>query len=185
MDEARRFLRYVTPGLVYGVLTFLWLFIVFPEWTNSQIRDLAAKDSIGVALAGLFASGVLGYVFATCHHLLHWRFDEGILDHRPLINRLRKNGQMSNPPNNSEVTRTEALQRSFALWYQCVKNGSITDAADKKVSSLGDQTHGLCAARVASLFALVTALLLCPAIGAINLGFIPMIRFALMIMLAT
>ena len=40
MEEARRFLRYVMPGLVYGVLTALWLFILLPEWTQSQMRYL-------------------------------------------------------------------------------------------------------------------------------------------------
>lgn len=68
MDEARRFLRYVMPGLVYGVETLLLLFIVFPKWTQHLILDVVAKDGVGAALGGVLASGALGYIFATLHH---------------------------------------------------------------------------------------------------------------------
>jgi MFS family permease len=185
MEEARRFLRYVMPGLVYGVLTALWLFILLPEWTQSQMRYLAAKDSIGIAFGGLFASGVLGYIFATAHHWWHWHVDKGILDHQPLINRLVVGGLISNQPRDNTFTRVEALELSLALWYQRVRHdGLIADAANKKVTSLGDHAHGLGAARVASSFALITALLVSFAIGTFRLQCEPMIRFALMLLLA-
>jgi hypothetical protein len=72
MDDARRFLRYVLPGLVFGIETLLWLFIVFPGWTQSQLLSVSAKDGIALAIGSVLASGAVGYVFATVHHWCHW-----------------------------------------------------------------------------------------------------------------
>jgi len=43
MEEARRFLRYVMPGLVYGVQTLLWLFILFPDWTAHRLASIPKR----------------------------------------------------------------------------------------------------------------------------------------------
>jgi hypothetical protein len=185
MEEARRFLRYVIPGFVYGVETALLLLIIFPDWMYSQLTSLAAKDSLGVALASLFASGALGYIFATAHHWCHWYapFDKGVLDHSPMINRLLENGHIPNQYKRT-VNRAEALEISLALWYQRIKpDGPIGGAADKKLTSLGDHTHGLGAVRVASFFALMTSLAFCLMIGRFSFQFETIIRFVIMLAL--
>ena len=186
MDEARRFLRYVMPGLVYSTETLLWLFIVFPEWTQRLILDLAAKDGLGVALGSVLASGALGYIFATVHHWCHWHLsiDRGILDHSDLINRLLAAGLLSNESNPRRVDREEALEISLADWYRPREHGnSIGDATYKKLDSLGDQAHALGTARVASFFSVVTALAFCFKIGTFSLNFESIIRFVLMLLL--
>ncbi len=181
MEEARRFLRHVMPGFVYGIETFAGLFLVFPEWTGLHLSGLTGKESLGVVVGAIFVSGALGYVFATMHHWLHWHVDKDILDHRPVINRLRERGLIPDEAA-SQLGRKEALVRSMALWYERVReNGPIEVVADKKLVSLGDSIHGLGAARVASVFALITVLGFCFTIGTLQLDAWSIFRFALML----
>ena len=72
MDEARRFLRYVTPGLTFAVQALLLLFIVNPPWTLDRIGELKEDTGAGLAFALFLASGGLGYLFSVVHHRLHW-----------------------------------------------------------------------------------------------------------------
>lgn len=170
MDETRRFLRYVMPGVLYGVETLLLLWIIDPQWVQCIIANLFEKDSLGAILGSVLAFGALGYIFATIHHELHWI---------PPINRICKNRQdglihricclptFDHTPiaqskySDWEGTREDAMAISYAYWYSQMREGKIADAADKKVGSLGDQAHGLGAARVASWLALATAILYC------------------------
>lgn len=183
MDEARRFLRYVMPGLVYGVETTLWLFIVFPEWTYCLILGLAAKDGLGVAIGSVLASGALGYIFATAHHWCHWHLciDEGILDHSELIKRL---GLLPNESNKTKKAyRKKALEISLTHWYRLRDSNSIGDATLKKLDSLGDQAHAFGNARIASVFSVLTALAFCFKIGTFSLTCESVARFTLMLVL--
>jgi hypothetical protein len=59
MDEARRFLRYVTPGLTFAVQALLLLFIVNPPWTLDRIGELKKGAGAGLAFALFLASGAL------------------------------------------------------------------------------------------------------------------------------
>jgi len=176
MDEARRFLRYVLPGLVYGIETLLWLYILFPEWTYSVILVAAGKDSLGVALWGVLASGAVGYIFATVHHWCHWHLsiDRGILDHSALINQLHVT-----EAHKQKVSRQEALVVSLARWYRT----ELGEAARKKLDSLGDQAHALGTARVASFFSVVIPLMVCFTIGTLTLAPESIVRFVVMLVL--
>jgi hypothetical protein len=74
MDEARRFIRYVFPGL--SSLFFFVLFCVLSNpsrvegWLEKVSGDGAA--SIGAAIAVFVASGAIGYLVSVVHHLLYW-----------------------------------------------------------------------------------------------------------------
>jgi hypothetical protein len=71
MDEARRFLRYVTPGLTFAVQALLLLFIVNPPWTLDRIGELKKDTGAGLAFALFLASGGIGYLLSVVHHTLH------------------------------------------------------------------------------------------------------------------
>jgi hypothetical protein len=71
MDEARRFLRYVTPGLTFAVQALLLLFIVNPHWTLDRIGELKKDAGAGLAFALFLASGGIGYLLSVVHHTLH------------------------------------------------------------------------------------------------------------------
>jgi hypothetical protein len=68
MDEARRFLRYVTPGLTFAVQALLLLFIVNPPWTLDRIGELKKDAGAGLAFALFLASGGIGYLLSCSPH---------------------------------------------------------------------------------------------------------------------
>lgn len=151
MDEARKFLRYIMPGLVFGTLTLLWLFIVDPNFKD-RFLSIIKESALGAALGSLLMSGGLGYIFATIHHCVHSKCDRDILDHYPLINGINIK------PDAGEVNREEALVISTALWCQMRDKKYIEDATYKKLESFGNQVHALGTVRIASFFSFVTAL---------------------------
>jgi hypothetical protein len=182
MDEARRFLRYVTPGFVYIVETGILLLVVFPGWMQQCVSYLAAKDGLtGVALGSVFLAGALGYIFSEIHHWCHWHLciDEGILDHKPMIERLKG---FLGEPNNGSVNKKEALEISWAYWYQ-LRGQAISLDGVKKIDSLGDQAHALGTARIASVFAILTTLWVCFEIGTFSTNCESTIRFLCMLAL--
>src|SRR6185436_9309287 len=103
----RRFLRFVMPGLVFGTLTIIWVFIVLPQWTIAQIHALGAKDSVGVIVAGVLASGALGYIFATTHHWINWKFDGELLSHLPIVRHLSEKNLIANDAEGLSRERAE------------------------------------------------------------------------------
>jgi hypothetical protein len=66
--EARRFLRYVIPGLSFAVQALLLFFILDRCWTLVQIKDLIKESGVGVAVSLFLASGGFGYLFSVLHH---------------------------------------------------------------------------------------------------------------------
>jgi hypothetical protein len=73
MDEARRFLRYVTPGLAFAVQMLLLFFVLDRTWTFDQIKSLSTNADVGAALGLFLTSGGLGYMFGVVHHCVHNR----------------------------------------------------------------------------------------------------------------
>lgn len=199
MEDARRFLRYVMPGLVFGTETLLWLFVVLPEWTQTLVSNLGDKSGLGVVLGGVLASGAIGYIFSTIHHLCHWRlcWDRGILDHSDLINdaiekRLISSGDRTVDgtgdkegwlvcPQKVIEAREEALAISIAHWYR--PRSAINEETYRKLDSLGDQAHGLGTARIASFFSGVVALLFIFKLGTFCVTGESILRFVGMVVL--
>lgn len=167
MDEARRFLRYVVPGLVYGVETLVLVLIADPGWTLDQLKTVS-KDVVGVALTAFLASGALGYIFAALHHLFLWWIESDVFNHvelaksRPELLGKTRSELLGGEPDKKELTREGAMVRAWTYWYGDSKRvAAVPEYGRDKLDSLGDQAHGLGAARVASAFALATALWIC------------------------
>lgn len=185
MDDTRRILRFALPGLVFGIETLLWLFILIPSWIAAHVLEFGGKEGLGVAIASLLASGPVGYIFATVHHRLHWWFDRTILDHSHLINILlqqrRLPSQVLRPDEQdlASVDRTKGQAISLAVWYLPKSKDGIAAVAEtiRKLDSLGDQAHALGATRVASGFSVLTALWIVHELGTASMGPVPEYRF--------
>ena len=188
MDEARRFLRYVLPGLVFGTETLVGLLLALPDWTLGRMDDLSGDQTLGVALGGLLASGGLGYVFSAIHHTLvwHWHADEHVLNDLPLVERLLErrlipnlfDDPLTNVRRAASVTwferkskwiaakvrqahrRRRASEIAWWLWYERKGRESLKGVSEE-TDTLGDMAHSLGTARIASFFALVAVLLIC------------------------
>lgn len=67
MDETRRFLRYVLPGLVIFLQVMMILY-----FNNSHIN---IKDyvELGAAFVGFLASGFIGFLFSNLYYAIYWK----------------------------------------------------------------------------------------------------------------
>lgn len=81
MDEARRFLRYLTPGLVFVIEALALLAVSNGGGLKADLEQLLSDETVSALLetGGLFAfvsllvlSGGLGTIFSHIHHALHW-----------------------------------------------------------------------------------------------------------------
>jgi hypothetical protein len=184
VDESRRFLRYVVPGAVYGVLTTLWLSIVLPDWVIPKLASLA---NLGTALAGVITSGALGCIFATAHHWCHWHVPwyKNVFDHSGMVNSLLEKQKILSLPKGSKVDRKRADVIVTTLWCQRTKEGgSVGPEAEKRVSAQTDLTHALGAICVASFVAFVSTLIVCWCFGTFSRNPWDLIRFVSMLVLA-
>lgn len=66
MDEARRFLRYVLPGLVIIPQIFLILYL------NNDLQYIDKFVNIGTAIVAFLASGIIGFIFSNLYYIVYW-----------------------------------------------------------------------------------------------------------------
>lgn len=178
MDEARRFLRYVTPGLSFVALTILLLWMLVPDWTRNRMADLRGDAGIGVVIATLLGSGGIGFFFSVLHHSLHWR--TGPVDHRGLIARLRTrkvlylvDAQTDKVfPIERNPTRFEAWSIVAALWHERVAKNNKIKGAEPRASSLADLVHSTGTARVAAASAWLLAFAIPCSIDSLSFGWV-------------
>jgi hypothetical protein len=187
-EEGRKFLRYVMPGLVFGVETLVLLTIAFPEFAVGLLEAFSGKDAIG-AIAGTFlASGALGYIFASFHHWYLWHFEEDVFDHRQIITKLREMQKITLDEEDVMLlvgtdtlkARERAQSISLGLWYYHLKS---RQPWKDQLEHLGNQAHGLGTARVASIFAVLTTMGLCMRYGTLKCDVGPIFSYVLMIAL--
>lgn len=169
MNEAQRFLRYIMPGVLFGFLTLFLVWIVLPEWTSSILKEqvFAKGSSVAIIIGSVFASGAIGYLFATIHHWCHWHspFDRNVIDHTVQAASLREKGlipPLADPPADFRI---EALTTISVLWFERLGEGNQVANSEDRVAAFGDLSHGAGTARVASAFALLVAVLVCTHYG--------------------
>lgn len=187
MNEARRFLRYITPGILFGFLTLFLVWFVLPDWTNSVLNRcvFTQGNSIAILITTLFVSGALGYLFATIHHFCHWYLptDNNIINHTEQIESLRKRGFIPQPSDTSANPRLEALTTVSVLWFERLKKGTPIGNSEIRVAAFGDLCHGAGTARVASLFSLLTAIAICVYYGNWDPSVFNVFRYVVMIVI--
>lgn len=167
MDEAKRFLRYVTPGLVFLINTLILLWVIEPDVAYTILKYFSKESGLGLAITTLLGSGGIGFMFSFAHHELHWRCKHDGIDHTQCVASLRAKGIIRLKNRNSgEVLddtvmpdRFEAWSILTGLWYErLAKNDSLIKGADPKASSLTDLVYSVGTARVASVAAWVIAI---------------------------
>jgi hypothetical protein len=182
MEEARRFLRYIVPGLVYGTQTLVLLFILVPWWTWARVQELGGDTGFGLAVTVLLASGGVGFVFSTVHHDLHWCPSLTAVDHRPIVRFLQDTQTISvkglwstlERSGETEVQRDQINSRHAwvlitSIWYQRTKTSEEIKAADPRSVGITDAMHSLGTARVASAAAWASALWIAASVSQFSL----------------
>ena len=92
MSDPQRFLRYVIPGLVYGVLTIVLVGIVLPEWTGNCLSSLKKDDVLPVLIAAVIGTGGVGYLLGELHHCWLWSCCPPSMDHTSFVKKLVEKG---------------------------------------------------------------------------------------------
>jgi|GEM_PF-1060217 len=192
MDEARRFLRYVVPGLVFQVQLLLCLMILLPVWTTKALSDLGGESSVAPALLALLASGGVGYLLSMIHHSLHWRSGGTTLDYRPLIARLRQTNRLVliNTSDFRAVSedvvpdRFQAWVIVTAIWHERAKTSTMIRGADARATSMSDLTHSTGTAMVAIAGAWICTLGIALHVSTPTLDRWPVVRWCVMFHLA-
>jgi len=85
MEEARRFLRYVIPGLLFFIEISLYLFFSAHRQFISALKELGKDLAFPVSL--FLASGGIGFLLGVLYHSLYWTkgFRALVVTHLPLI----------------------------------------------------------------------------------------------------
>ena len=177
MTEARRFLRYIFPGMLFFVLLFLYLFISSREHLLKKvvlfIRNSGGGGILQAGMFIIFLSG-LGYFFATIYHTLvklvpRWRKPDHSGQVRDAIERgwlnvIRRDSINGDPiadvPINGDpiveknkIGPSEAWSITSAYYHARISDEKFK-AAHVRIESLNDTLHGLGASSVASIVAL-------------------------------
>lgn len=186
MNEAQRFLRYVTPGLVFLAETLILLLILFPDWTVAQVNAVKGNEALGVIFATLLMSGGIGFIFSVVHHVIHWtRFDARMLDHSGLIARLRAREVIqlvdarTNIPisDNVVVTRVDAWVIATSLSNERLTTSEQIKGADLQVGVLVNMMHTTGTTRTATVVAWLVAFAIAAHVGHFSSEFAPVVRF--------
>jgi len=163
VDDARRFLRFVIPGALYGLVTALLLSLLRPDWIDPALRALRSGEGLLTVAGGLVASGVLGFLFGVIHHEIQSTFG-GAIDHSGFVRSLIRNGTQvlvvteegARQLAVTEATPEAALAIITAEWHQRADAPPI-HAATTRVDTLFDIGHSSGAGLVASAISIITA----------------------------
>jgi hypothetical protein len=70
MDETKRFIRYIIPGL--SIVPQFLLFIYFYDKSKFDVILDAETNSLGLILTAFFATGTIGFLFSNIYYVIHW-----------------------------------------------------------------------------------------------------------------
>lgn len=186
MDEARRFLRFVIPGIVFAAEVVLLLWII---WGDISFLSNLKNSGAATVIAAALASGGLGVVFSAIHHVfLHPHPKIGVIgvNHTESIARLIKAGILKLEGFESQsLSRDDAWIITTALWHQRLTTNKKIKAADGRTRGLLDLAHSWGTAFVASLAASLAAFVLAGVYSQLaTCSLEPIVRFVVAVVIA-
>lgn len=166
MEEARRFLRYVIPGLVFIIEVSFYLFISdnkkFVDLIKEYGKDIALPISVFLASGGI--GFLLGVIYFAIYKLKIVR--PFVVNHLPLIKDAEKRGwlklQMRTDGGQvdvNDVTELGAWRIITSLWHVRKESSKKIKAANSMTDRLGDIMHGLGASFIGSIIAILIFIL--------------------------
>lgn len=164
MEEARRFLRYVVPGLVFIIEIMATLLLMdYPAF----VELLSKLKEVGAVLGIFIASGGLGYLFSNSYHWVYWSWPHQkrfAIDHKALIESLGDKIQIRDSL--GDILPVSALDKRQCwviinvYWHTHLKSSKRIEGVNKKNDQISDITHGLGGTVIATLAAALTCLFL-------------------------
>jgi hypothetical protein len=160
MDEAKRFLRYILPGLIFPVMVVISLLISDFNRTIEILGKTSDKGIIGTIGGVFLASGALGYIFSVIYWVLYWRefepryiykirINDMAIDHRPLLRGLNERGRIEVVNIFGERVNLDNISKkgAFVIFSQHWWTSRIKNEADKEkfdsIDRLSDIMHAI------------------------------------------
>ena len=183
MDEARRFFRYVIPGLVFATQLIILLWLLRPDWISQYLVELKKDSGIGLVFASILATGGIGALFSSIYHALHWQ--EKAMDHSKGLKRLVKEGLLELKDHDPEkLTRSDAWIILTALWHERLECNKTIGSADPRVAGLLDLVHSIGTSRIAAFMATLVAFAVAASFSQFEPCGWPLARFIVALILA-
>lgn len=165
MDEAKRFMRYVLPGLVSILLIIIFHWATNPCTIKNLFRDYGADGNataFGAAVLLFLSSGALGYIFSTVYFLFSPCFMG--LSHKPAIKTLLNlkyplffyDSRCGNEHrlNTNYITKQQALLIVNSWWWYLKGIDNGVKEIDKYLDRLSDAFHSLGATLIGSIISM-------------------------------
>ncbi len=156
MDEARRFLRYVAPGIT-AALELLALVVVSGKVPAASVWEELQKANTASVIAAFLASGVVGHFLAAVHHCLVMIPAYGI-DHTDFVRHKDLQPKMGS---DAATGARRAWQLVTAAWHERAESSLRIKGAIPRAATLADLMHGAGAGLVGALFAVAGWLIMC------------------------
>jgi len=166
VDEAQRFLRYLTPGLTFVILIASYSYLSQHDWTLKFTKDFLSQNSVGTAIGLFFVSGGIGFLLSAFHHVLFWspiyRRLALVTDYRQVLEHAVGTGRLELRLRD-EVQDIAKRRLSHAgswrvvssLWHERRESSARIKGADRRTVSLSDIMHGAGTAFIGAVAALV------------------------------
>jgi hypothetical protein len=142
MEEARRFIRYVIPGLA-AILQLLVCCLLTVKGTDSILTLDGDGGGLALVAALFLASGGLGYICAVIYYAGAWGTKRYQIDHGPVLKKLvdEKALEMKGV-DVAKLTVEEAWRVGTYLWWSRNAERTMLGNATRRADSLADVLHG-------------------------------------------
>lgn len=183
MDEFKKFLRYIVPGILFVLELLIILFFSHPRYFGENLEKIIPSANIetsivSTALLGLLITGGLGVLFGSIYHVLfhimrislslcifRWFY----IDTLRVLKAAEKNKwiQFKNWETNEiipsdNLTQSGAWRIVTSYWNERLKKETgIIASADDRLKSFSDILHGTGTNLVACLIAIFVFIVCC------------------------
>lgn len=157
MDEAKRFIRFIIPGLIFTFQVITFIILSEPK-TFLDPDSLKSNLDLGSAVFLLASSGVLGYIFSMFYYSVHWYIiSKKIfgLDYKTIVTKYQSKFEErfeKVSPNN----QIEAWEYINVYW--AYDEGVGLDKMERMAMVLSNIVHSMGIGIIAILFGVITTI---------------------------
>jgi hypothetical protein len=166
MEDARRFLRYVIPGLLFLIETFIYLILSSKTPIDKIMEDFikGSSNNLALPISIFILSGGIGFLLSIIYHFLYWTFPfrKLVVNYIPLIIDCVNNEwlQLKNRKDESNINISALTQYGAWRAINAYLNGrkgysERIKSGITRTDSLSDLLHGLGTSVIGSLLAIV------------------------------